>query len=475
MDILHRVIEDKCAAVGQLAAQRQMMALPQFQQQILTQLTQIAGDNQVEVIGRSVEVVHMRLNRIKSRRRHSGAHVVGIFNAQIRNGANGAALDPRTCSGGADQSGTCAGDCPLSSGSALTSVAQRETVLPLGRREVGRSHRSDFIGKTASDHHCGDQQAFCHGGTGTVQTKMGNTRITETEGRTDALIQKIAGQYQIEVAFGHIGLFCQLFQRQLLHPFLCLFPGPLAEKSILGSDIKGMRQRPLRLFFSRDTGPAADDRQLRQYEALLSAFVDRQNNTLFYIFPSMCIFNVFMKKLAKSARSIIMNKKDEVIPLEKMKIRPAVQTDLNEIEAIYAAARRFMVENGNPTQWNNGYPKRELLEQDLALHRLYAVENEKGICGVFVFIIGEDPTYGYMEGGSWRSDTTYGTIHRIASTGKCVFTACLEFCRGKCGHIRVDTHADNKPMQHLAEKHGFSRRGIIYVADGTPRIAYDLL
>jgi len=39
----------------------------------------------------------------------------------------------------------------------------------------------------------------------------------------------------------------------------------------------------------------------------------------------------------------------------------------------------------------------------------------------------------------------------------------------------MDTHADNKPMQHLAEKHGFTRCGIIYTGDGSPRIAYELL
>lgn len=38
--------------------------------------------------------------------------------------------------------------------------------------------------------------------------------------------------------------------------------------------------------------------------------------------------------------------------------------------------------------------------------------------------------------------------------------------------IRIDTHADNKTMQHLIEADGFTRCGIIYIADGTPRIAY---
>lgn len=161
--------------------------------------------------------------------------------------------------------------------------------------------------------------------------------------------------------------------------------------------------------------------------------------------------------------------------MEKMKIRPAMQADLEIIEEIYAGARQFMCANGNPTQWNDGYPRRELLEEDICKGRLYVAEEGSKIVGVFVFALGDDPTYGYMEGGTWRADTPYGTIHRIASCSSGVFAAAVEFGRSRCSHIRVDTHADNRPMQHLAEKHGFSRRGIIYVEDGTPRIAYDLL
>ena len=156
-------------------------------------------------------------------------------------------------------------------------------------------------------------------------------------------------------------------------------------------------------------------------------------------------------------------------------IRPAMQADLDEIEKIYAQARCFMAENGNPTQWNDGYPRRELLEGDLEKGNLYVAESGEEISGVFVFVMGEDPTYAYIKGGTWRSHSPYGTIHRIASRGSGVFASALEFCKSRCDHIRVDTHENNKPMQHLAEKHGFSRRGIIYVADGTPRIAYDLL
>ena len=161
--------------------------------------------------------------------------------------------------------------------------------------------------------------------------------------------------------------------------------------------------------------------------------------------------------------------------MEGYKIRPAKQADLDEIEKIYARARCFMADNGNPTQWKDGYPWRDLLEEDISLEKLYVAVREDQICGVFVFVIGKDPTYAYIENGAWRSDLPYGTIHRIASCSSGVFAAALEFCRSRCAHIRIDTHHNNKPMQHLVEKHGFIRCGTIYVEDGTPRIAYELL
>lgn len=160
--------------------------------------------------------------------------------------------------------------------------------------------------------------------------------------------------------------------------------------------------------------------------------------------------------------------------MAQMEIRPAVRADLVRIHEIYAYARRFMAENGNPTQWIGGYPRQELLELDISLGRLYAVIRDGVICGAFVFFIGEDPTYAVIE-GSWRSNASYGVIHRIAGTGGGIFRTALEFCRSKSSHLRIDTHADNKPMQHVVEKAGFSRRGIIYVEDGSPRIAYDLI
>ena len=154
------------------------------------------------------------------------------------------------------------------------------------------------------------------------------------------------------------------------------------------------------------------------------------------------------------------------------RIRLATQADMEEVLEIYAHARRFMSENGNPTQWGQYHPARDILDKDILLKRLYVVENAEHLCGVFMFEVGNDPTYAHIE-GSWRSTRPYGVIHRIAGVGGGVFAAALEYCNGIIDHLRIDTHADNKPMQHVVEKYGFSKRGIIYVDDGTPRIAYD--
>ena len=44
----------------------------------------------------------------------------------------------------------------------------------------------------------------------------------------------------------------------------------------------------------------------------------------------------------------------------------------------------------------------------------------------------------------------------------------------RCGHLRIDTHTDNKVMQAMALRLGFVPCGTIYVVqDNDPRIAYE--
>lgn len=157
-------------------------------------------------------------------------------------------------------------------------------------------------------------------------------------------------------------------------------------------------------------------------------------------------------------------------------LRNAKQEDLLRIQEIYAYARDFMKKTGNPNQWRNNHPPLETLKKDIERRLLFVLENETGIHGVFYFYIGEDPTYHFIENGTWRSDAPYGTIHRIAGDGSGgILKAAVSYARLQLPHIRIDTHHDNVVMQNALKKLGFSKRGIIYLENGDPRIAYDFL
>ena len=158
-----------------------------------------------------------------------------------------------------------------------------------------------------------------------------------------------------------------------------------------------------------------------------------------------------------------------------MTIRPTTYADIEVLLDIFAYARAQMAADGNPTQWGDDYPSRKQIESDIQRGVSYVVEHKGQPCATFVFIIGEDPTYTYIEDGEWLDDTLpYGTIHRIASNGeqRGIFPIVLHWCTAQCPNIRIDTHQDNKRMIHLIEQAQFVRCGIIYTRDNSPRIAY---
>ena len=156
-----------------------------------------------------------------------------------------------------------------------------------------------------------------------------------------------------------------------------------------------------------------------------------------------------------------------------MQIRLAQKGDLNVLDVLFANARRFMAEHGNAQQWWGGYPTREMLENDIRLNQLYVCEEDEKIHAAFVLALGDDPTYQVIE-GSWKNDAPYGTLHRIASSGerRGMVDIIVQWAFTQTGNLRGDTHELNIPMQKAFERNGFERCGIIWVDDGTPRIAY---
>ena len=162
-----------------------------------------------------------------------------------------------------------------------------------------------------------------------------------------------------------------------------------------------------------------------------------------------------------------------------MTIRKTTTADIETIMNIFAHARAFMTEHGNPTQWAaRNWPPRDIVLEDLERGKSYVCEEDGRVVGTFFFDFGKDiePTYARIEGGSWSADRPYGVIHRIASDGtvRGVGKFCIDWALQRCGYLRIDTHADNIVLRSLLEKKGFRYCGIIYVRNGTsPRMAYD--
>ena len=155
-------------------------------------------------------------------------------------------------------------------------------------------------------------------------------------------------------------------------------------------------------------------------------------------------------------------------------VRRAAPHELPKILSIYAAARQRMRESGNPHQWGDRHPSDDMVWNDIETGRCYLVMQGDKIAGVFYFAAGVDPTYREIFDGAWPDDAPYGVIHRIAAAPDAhgVLAAATAFALTQVEEVRIDTHSDNCIMQHALEKQGFTYCGTIYVADGTPRMAY---
>ena len=153
-------------------------------------------------------------------------------------------------------------------------------------------------------------------------------------------------------------------------------------------------------------------------------------------------------------------------------IRPATEADLPEMMQIFAEARQFMAQTGNPSQWPPTYPSAEILRADLAAGRSYVCEEDGAMVATFCFGIFDDPTYAEIYDGAWLRDAPYGVIHRIATRAHGgAASDCVAYCIAHTApqgiDLRVDTHRNNVVMQKFLKKHGFVYCGVIHLADWT--------
>lgn len=155
-------------------------------------------------------------------------------------------------------------------------------------------------------------------------------------------------------------------------------------------------------------------------------------------------------------------------------IRKSTPDDIPSILALIDEARKKMVAEGNIHQWANGHPSPQQIENDVERGVSYVMEDEGEPVASFALVEGPDPTYAVIYDGQWLNEYPYYVIHRVASGPKAhgVMRRVLDYAFALTDTVRIDTHADNKTMQSLLRKYGFTYCGIIHLANGDPRLAF---
>ena len=167
-----------------------------------------------------------------------------------------------------------------------------------------------------------------------------------------------------------------------------------------------------------------------------------------------------------------------------MNFRPTQPADIPAIITIFDAAKAYL-KSQNIDQWQQGYPNEDAVHADIAQQISYVLEKDGQILATTACSFDGETTYDIIYDGAWLTDITnknYAVIHRIAvadgfkgqNIAGELLTACEHLCRDhNVFSIRVDTHEANQSMQTFLHKHGFKTCGIILLADGARRVAFE--
>jgi len=193
------------------------------------------------------------------------------------------------------------------------------------------------------------------------------------------------------------------------------------------------------------------------------------------------------------------------VDCSRFTFRKTVEADIDRILCIIRQAQEYMKQQGID-QWQNGYPDREAIADDIQKGYGYVLLMNDIIVGTVAVTFDGEKTYDNIYEGKWLSDgehasdnwskhaadnrsehtadrrMNYATIHRIAVDAQykgagfaSVIIGDIEqmCCSRSVRSIRVDTHRRNTSMQRLLEKNGFLYCGIIYLEDGSERLAFE--
>lgn len=162
-----------------------------------------------------------------------------------------------------------------------------------------------------------------------------------------------------------------------------------------------------------------------------------------------------------------------------MLLRKAERSDLPAVWAIIQFAIEQRRLDGS-TQWQDGYPNPETLNNDLEKGVAYVLEADGELLLYAAIIFEPEPAYEAIE-GRWLTDGPYMVLHRVAispqAKGRGIATAFFRMAEDLCRargvpSVKVDTNFDNAPMLRIMDKLGYTYCGQVYFR-GKARRAYE--
>ncbi|WP_346888152.1 GNAT family N-acetyltransferase [Clostridium sp. UBA1056] len=164
-----------------------------------------------------------------------------------------------------------------------------------------------------------------------------------------------------------------------------------------------------------------------------------------------------------------------------MEFRKTVKTDINDVMNIIRQAQVYFKELGI-NQWQNDYPNVEIINNDIDNENSYVLLKDNNIVATAAVSFEGEKTYDSIYEGQWISNKEYAVIHRIAvnnnhkglGISSKIIRNVEQLCLKKGVYsIKVDTHEENLSMQKMLKKNQFQYCGVIYLEDGSKRIAFE--
>lgn len=163
-----------------------------------------------------------------------------------------------------------------------------------------------------------------------------------------------------------------------------------------------------------------------------------------------------------------------------MIFRHATAEDIDRIVEIVSHASQRLGKAGID-QWQRGYPNRQSIEQDVAdgVGMILCLGAEILAYGAVIFT--GEKAYDDLTGGEWLTKGEYAVVHRLCVSeifvgmgfAKQFMRAAETMAAERVAAMRIDTHPENKIMQNMIEKLGYTYCGDVIIE--SRRLAYEKL